>query len=160
MVDIGDVRLGNKLQWFSLGAKGAPVQRGRDLHSGNFLGRAGIVAQDDVSAGAQPFLFGLNAYIQIVFNKSERLAINCRTICCQAGESQQNSTQLHSGTLTAPLARLCRTISKSTTPAATDTFSDETLPSIVIETRKSHFLRTRSCTPLPSAPSTMAQSML
>ncbi len=38
------------------------------------------------------------------------------------------------------------------TPAATDTFSDGTLPSIGMETRKSHFLATRSWTPLPSDP--------
>src|SRR4030081_2988461 len=56
--------------------------------------------------------------------------------------------------------RRWRTISYSTTAAATETFSDGTLPSIGIETRKSHFLFTRSCRPLPSAPSTSAQSML
>ena len=37
-----------------------------------------------------------------------------------------------------------RTISYNMTPAATDTFSDGTFPSMGIETRKSHFLATRS----------------
>ena len=44
--------------------------------------------------------------------------------------------------------------------AATETFNEGTLPNIGIDTRKSHFLRTRSWTPLPSAPSTMPQSIL
>src|SRR5262245_45214473 len=52
------------------------------------------------------------------------------------------------------LARLCRTISYSTTPAATETFSEGTLPSMGMETTKSHLRRTRSCNPLPSAPRT------
>src|SRR5581483_2609403 len=56
--------------------------------------------------------------------------------------------------------RRCRTTSYSTTPAATDTFNDGTFPNIGIETRKSHFFFTKSWTPLPSAPSTIAQFIL
>ena len=40
-----------------------------------------------------------------------------------------------------PLILRWRTISYNMTPAATDTFSDGTFPSMGIETRKSHFLR-------------------
>src|SRR5713101_906286 len=57
-------------------------------------------------------------------------------------------------------ARRWRTISYITTPAATETFKEGTLPSMGMETRKSHLRRTRSCSPLPSAPRIRAQSML
>src|SRR5712692_8227731 len=55
-------------------------------------------------------------------------------------------------------ARRWRTISYMTTPAATETFKEGTLPSMGMETRKSHLRRTRSCSPLPSAPRIRAQS--
>ena len=55
---------------------------------------------------------------------------------------------------------LCRTISYSMTPAATETFRDDILPSMGMDTRKSHFFFTKSWTPLPSAPSTIPQSIL
>jgi len=47
-----------------------------------------------------------------------------------------------------------RTASKSTIPAATDTFSARTGPVVGIETRKSQRSRTSACNPLPSPPNT------
>src|SRR3954452_6735588 len=61
---------------------------------------------------------------------------------------------------TSAFVRRWRASSYITMPPATETFSEGTLPSIGIETTKSHLRRTRSCNPFPSAPRTMAQSML
>src|SRR5262249_49018543 len=55
--------------------------------------------------------------------------------------------------------RRCRATSYIITPPATETFREGTLPIMGIETTKSHFRRTKSCNPAPSAPSTMAQFM-
>ena len=49
-------------------------------------------------------------------------------------------------------ARRWRATSYITTAPATETFSEGTWPSMGMETRKSQRLRTRSCSPLPSAP--------
>src|SRR5215467_13638473 len=61
--------------------------------------------------------------------------------------------------LNCKVQRRCRATSYITMAAATETFNDGTLPSMGMETRKSHFLRTCSCNPRPSAPSTSAQSI-
>ena len=50
--------------------------------------------------------------------------------------------------------RRCRAISASTTPAATDAFSDSVGPAIGIDTIASQFSRTRRDSPLPSEPTT------
>src|SRR5580704_3696765 len=108
-----------------------------------------VVAQSDLAARPQPLLLGLQGNGQIIFRYGEGLTFQGRG-CRGEHRETQETEQLHDF-LDAP-NRLCRTISYNTTPAATDTFSEGTFPSIGIETRKSQCLRTRSCTPLPSAP--------
>src|SRR6267378_5302511 len=49
----------------------------------------------------------------------------------------------------------CRTASNKTTPAATETFSDFTGPTVGNDTTKSHRFRVSSCNPLPSPPRTI-----
>src|SRR5215472_3880628 len=81
----------------------------------------------------------------------------------QHTEQQSGSPRLHREDLDLSAfcpARRWRATSYITTAPATETFSDGTCPSIGIDTRKSQRLRTRSCSPLPSAPSTTAQCML
>src|ERR1700723_3715628 len=116
-----------------------------------------VVAQCDFAARTEPLLPGLEGNGQIIFRYGEGLAFQGRG-CRGENADTQETEQLHDF-LDAP-SRLCRTTSYNTTPAATDTFSDGTFPSIGIETRKSQCLRTKSCIPLPSAPSTTAQFIL
>src|SRR5580658_7185762 len=129
-------------------------------------------------------LFRLDLNVEVVVGDAECLAVERKTIHHRGTEDTENAKNppnrfhfagfvaelhfvsnfilhpLHLACWDATRARRCRTISYSTTAAATETFSDGTFPSIGIETRKSHFRFTRSCRPLPSPPRTRAQSML
>src|SRR5271167_4766994 len=114
-------------------------------------------------------LFRVDLNLQVVIGEGEGLAVQRKAIHHRGTEDTEDTQALvnglHFGGLHFAsgepcLARRCRTISNNTTAAATETFSDGTLPSIGMETTKSHFLLTRSCSPLPSPPSTSAQSML
>src|SRR5271166_5792283 len=100
-------------------------------------------------------LFRFHPQIQIVIRESESFAIEGQRRQNQTTENTEGTKEPH-----ADFFPRWRTTSYNITPAATETFSDGTLPSIGIETRKSHFRATRSWRPLPSAPRTMAQSML
>src|ERR1700693_2893269 len=114
-------------------------------------------------------LFRFDLDVQIVTGEGKCLAVQRKTVHRRGAEHAEKSQALVGG-LHLPelhfepeepfLARRCRTISNKTTAAATETFSDGTLPNIGIETRKSHLRFTRSWSPLPSPPRTSAQSML
>ena len=160
MIDVGSVRLSDELQSLIRGLHRPPIERRRDLQYCDLLRSLRIVTQRDLAAHSKPVLFRLNLQAQIVVGEAKRLAVE------RAGrrrtkkqQTQEGETELHF-LLDAPCACRCRTISYKTTAAATETLSDGTLPSIGIETRKSHFRFTRSCSPLPSPPSTKAQSIL
>src|SRR5581483_2030424 len=131
------------------------------------LGTFGIVAQSYFAAGDEPLQRPINFYLQIVMREGKSLAIQGKQPRRKKKKAAINkyAEKLHpvdrfEFCLVPALARRCLAISYSTTPAATETLSDGTEPSIGMETRKSQFLRTCSCRPLPSAPRTSAQSML
>src|SRR5215469_6060331 len=113
-------------------------------------------------------LLCVNQQVQIVVRERKCLTIQCETANRTTeetenteglGKSLQN-WELHFLFDATSLMRRCLTISYKTTAAATETFREGTLPSIGIDTRKSHLRFTRSCRPLPSPPSTRAVSML
>src|SRR5271168_910251 len=176
VIDVRSVRLRDKLQLLAASLDGTPVQGGRNLQHRDLLRRGRIIPQSDLAAGSQPLLHRLDPDVQVVAGEGKRLAIEgksiSRTSTEEAEQAKMQTAQLHcppedaSWLVCASLVcvracpRLCRTISYITTAPATDTFSEDTFPSIGIETRKSHFFLTRSCRPLPSAPRTSAQSML
>src|ERR1700683_2338793 len=120
--------------------------------------------QDDLAPHSQPLLPGFDADVQIVAGESKCFPVDSEGVHRGDAENQKIKTQvarLHFAPVgSLSFMRRCRTISYITTAPATDTFSEGTFPSIGIETRKSHFFFTRSCSPLPSAPRTSAQSML
>src|SRR5436305_14984170 len=111
-------------------------------------------------------LAGVDRKIQTVARDGEGLAVergamqNTTAEDTEEAQGLQEQTDLHLWLDASSATRRWRTISYKTTAAATETFRDGTLPSIGIETRKSHLRLTRSCRPLPSPPSTSAQSIL
>src|SRR5579864_1716609 len=111
-------------------------------------------------------LFGVHLKVQIVARDREGFAIerrarqNTTTEDTEEAQWLQEHTKLHLWLDASSAARRWRTISYKTTAAATETFREGTLPSMGMETRKSHFRLTRSCRPLPSPPRTRAQSIL
>src|ERR1700730_3274960 len=109
-------------------------------------------------------LLRVDLNIEIVVGERKGLAVEGESVPHRDTEGQEEAkvhdSKIHFSPEELSRARLCLTISYSTTAAATETFRDDTLPSMGIETRKSHFLFTKSCRPLPSAPRTSAQSML
>src|SRR5690348_790338 len=107
----------------------------------------------------EALLRGLEVHAQIVLREGQRLALD-REGPLTTTEDAENAEKFFHLSLGACFARRWRATSYITTPAATETLSDGTLPAIGMETRKSHLRRTRSCRPLPSAPRTSAQSML
>src|SRR6185503_1918485 len=115
-----------------------------------------VIAQRDLASHAEPLLLSFYADVQIILGESESVAVQSASPQ-RTEHHKRDASKLH---LHPDFFRRCFTISNSNKPAATETFSDGTCPSIGIETRKSHFLLTRSCSPLPSAPSTTAQSIL
>src|ERR1700722_10250169 len=173
MIDVRSVGLCDELQHLAAGADRTPFQGRRNLRHRDFLRSWRIVAQDDFAANAKAMLSGFDTNIQVVMGNSEGFAIESKCVHhrgTEDTEKRKTQKQLHflpedaclfcAPPCAATLLRRCRTISYITTAPATETFSDGTFPSIGIETRKSHFLFTRSCSPLPSAPRTRAQSML
>ncbi len=119
-----------------------------------------IVPQSNLAAHRQTLLVRFYVDIQVVIGEGESFAIEGMRPNQQTTQDAEETQDPHLHFVSAALILRWRTISYSMTPAATDTFSDGTFPSMGMETRKSHFLATRSWTPLPSDPSTMAQSML
>src|ERR1039458_1717917 len=169
VVDVGSVGLRNELQGLVAGFNRAPIERRRDLQHSDFLRTLRVISESEFAADSEAMLLWLDLNIQIVISEGECLAVERKTIHHRGTEHTEKTQalinglhfgELHFASEEPFLARLCRTISNRTTAAATETFSDGTLPSIGIETRKSHFLFTRSCNPLPSPPRTSAQSML
>ena len=123
-----------------------------------FCGDAESFRTSNLAPHRESLLLRLYADIQIVAGEGEGFAINRVGLNQQTTEDTEDTEGLHFAS--AAFILRWRTISYNMTPAATDTFSDGTFPSMGIETRKSHFFATRSWTPLPSEPNTMAQSML
>src|SRR5258708_591442 len=157
-MDVRGVGLGDVLDGFSVYFDCSPGERRGDLQDCDLLGLSGIVAQRDFAARTESLLLRLEADFQIVLREDERLAVDRQRGRDQTTEETEDTEGLH--VYFDAARRRWRTTSNNTIPAATDTFSDGTLPSIGMETRKSQCLRTRSCNPLPSAPSTTAQCIL
>src|ERR1700722_1946887 len=169
MIDVRSVGLRHELHYLVTGLHRSPVERRGDLQHRDLLRSLRVVPQSDLAAYSQPMLFRLDLHIEIVIGEAERLTVQREAIQRGGTEGTQKTEKpdgrlqgagFHFDSAEPCFARLCLTISYRTTAAATETFSDGTLPSMGIETRKSHFLFTRSCSPLPSPPRTSAQSML
>src|SRR5215470_2583895 len=147
MVEVRGVGLRREWNRLAFDLDRAPIQGRRNLKSNIFLRGGGIVAYRNPSADPESLLGGFEPNIQVIFCDGERFAVEGQGGRGCSDKNAENVEKRHR-----ELARLCRTISYKTTPAATETFKDGTFPSIGIETRKSHFLITRSCKPFPSAP--------
>src|SRR5215475_6060052 len=115
MVDIGSVRLTDKLQRLTVGLDGTPRQTRRNLQGSIFLGSVAVVAQGKRTSHRQSLLLGLNPHIKVVFRESESFAIE-RERKKRSENHPYNHDELH-GESCAAFFRRWRTTSYKTTPA-------------------------------------------
>ena len=98
-----------------------------------------VVAQRNCPFAGEALLLWLDADREIVLREGKGFTIQREGNLDQTTQDTKDAEPPHPHCI-----RRWRTISYNTTPAATETFSDGTFPSMGIETTKSHFFNTRS----------------